>query len=73
MITYTYNEEYLCKLTYINFAQPAYKYLILSAQMFCMLKPTIQHLVKQVFVNVDEPKFTRNTSVYYVTDYVSII
>ena len=46
---------------------------VVIAQMFCMLKPTIQHLVKQVFVIVDEPNYTRNTSVYYVTDYVSII
>ena len=32
--------------------------------MFCLLQPTIQHLVKTVFGIVDEPKYTTNTSVY---------
>ena len=41
--------------------------------MFCMLQPTMQHLVKKVFVIVDESKYTRNTTVYCVTDYVCIL
>ena len=41
--------------------------------MFCKLQPTIQHLVKSFFVIEDEPKYTGNTGVYCVTDYVCII
>ena len=46
---------------------------VVIAQMFCMLQPTMQHYVKKVFVFVDEPKYTRNTSVYRVIDFVCII
>ena len=31
---------------------------VVIAQMFCMLQPTIQHLVKRVFVIEYEPKYT---------------
>ena len=39
--------------------------------MFCMLQPTTQLKIKKDFV-IDEPKYTRNTSVYYVTDYICL-
>ena len=45
---------------------------VVIAQMFCMLHSTIQNLVKNVVI-VDEPKYTRDTSLYCVTDYVCII
>ena len=61
-------------VTYINFCSTNLQILdsiwVVIAQMFCMLQPTIQHLVKKVFVIVDEPKYTRNTSVYCVTMFV---
>ena len=41
---------------------------------FCMLPPPTQHLVKKtVFITVDEHTYTRNSSLYCVTDYVRII
>ena len=43
---------------------------VVIAQKFCMLKPTIQHLVQKVFVIVNVPNYTRNTTVYCFTDYV---
>ena len=44
---------------------------VVIAQLFCMLQSTIQHLVKKYFfVIVVEPKYTGNTSLYCVTDYV---
>ena len=64
-------------VTYINFCSTNLQILdsiwVVIAQMFCMLQPTIQHSVKTVFVIVDEPKYTRNTGMYCVTDYASII
>ena len=64
-------------VTYINFCSTNLQILdsiwVDIAQMFCMLQPNIQHLVKKNFVIENEPKYTGNTSVYCVTDYVCII
>ena len=61
-------------VTYINFCSTNLQILdstwVVIAQMFCMLQPTIQHLVKKVFVIVDEPNYTKNTNVYCVTMFV---
>ena len=82
MITYTYNALYLCSIyiffcstnstfhPYLLYLQIFELFWAIIAQMFCMLQPTIQHLVKKVFVIVDEPKYTRNISVYCVTMFV---
>ena len=63
-------------VTYIDFCSTNLQILdyiwVVIAQMFCMLQPTIQHLVKEIVI-VDEPKYTRNTSVYCVNDYVCIV
>ena len=40
------------------------------APIFCMLTNLTQDLVKCSVFIVDEPKYTRNTSLYRVTDYV---
>ena len=61
-------------VTYINFRSTNFQILnsilFVIAQMFCMLQLTIQHLVKNGIE--DEPKYTGNASVYFVTDYVCI-
>ena len=46
---------------------------VITAQILCMLQPTIQHLVKKVFVIVDEPKYKRNTSMYCDTMFVQFV
>ena len=46
---------------------------VVIVQKCCMLQSTMQHLVKKIFVIADESKYTSNTSVYCVTDYVCII
>ena len=57
-------------VTYINFYTTNLQILdsiwVVIAQIFYVLQPTIQHLVKNVIV--DEQKYTRNTSVYCFTD-----
>ena len=64
-------------VTYINICSTNLQILdsiwVVIAQMLCMLQPTIQHLLKHFFVIIDEPKYTRKTSVYCVTDYVCTI
>ena len=68
MITYTYNAYLLCSMYKCLLCSTNLQILdsiwVVKAQMFCMLQPTIY-----IFVIVDEPKYTRNTSVYCVTDY----
>ena len=63
-------------VTYIDFCSTNLQILdstwVVIAQMFCVLQPTIQHLVKKI-VLVDEPKYTRNASVYCATGYVCIV
>ena len=59
-------------VTYIIFALPTYKYLILSGcNSTNVLYAATYHTT--FFVIVDEPKYTRTTSVYCVTGYVCII
>ena len=64
-------------VTYINFCSTNLQILdsirVVIAQMFYTLQPTIQHLVKKVFVIEDKPKYTGNSGVYCVTVYVCII
>ena len=63
-------------VTYIIFYSTNFGILdsiwVVMEQMFCMLQPTKHHLVKSFFVIKDEPKYTGNTSVYFVTDCVCI-
>ena len=63
-------------VTYINFCstnlQILYSICVVISQMFGMLKPIMQHLEEKNVI-VDDPKYTRYTSVYCVTDYVCII
>ena len=43
--------------------------LFVITQMFRVVQPTIQHLVKKCFI-VDEPKYTINICVHCFTDYI---
>ena len=57
---------------YITFFSTNFQILdsiwVVIEQMFCMLQPTIKHLVKKVclFFIENEPKYTGNTSVYFL-------
>ena len=60
-------------VTYTTFRSTNLKILdsiwVVIAQMFCML----QHTTFSKNAIVDEPKYTKNTSVYCVTVYVCIL
>ena len=39
---------------------------------FCMLPPSTQHIVSESVFSVNEPRYTRNTSLHHVTNWLQL-